>query len=125
MQEVANNGHSQFVSLKEDEYYSKKVGFINHTLVETDSRARMVLALLERWGPVQAEPDGYDTKGRQQMRLLTPDETVVRAIQIVEAAYHRFEAKGWSFKVPDYLELAELSKNIKTRKTKGMSTVTS
>ena len=70
--------------------------------------ANFVLALIEKWGLVAGAPDGEDSAGRAQMRLLTPEEVVTRAMATSRLAFGAFREAGWLVQTP--LPLAEVEK---------------
>jgi len=75
-----------------------------HGRVVYDDRARTAQEFIDRWGMVAAIPDGEDSAGRQKLRLATPDELVVRAMQTVDLLYSAMDAAGWRLDIPSYSE---------------------
>lgn len=70
-----------------------------------DQEATYAFALLERWGVVAAKPDGEDSAGRQQLGVLSVEETVVRAFDVSREAFRLARERGLMLKVPDLNEL--------------------
>jgi hypothetical protein len=65
--------------------------------------ARMATALIEKWGMVAATPDGESSDGRQQLRMLSPNEVVRRACDTATIAIEAFRSLGWIHKLPKHL----------------------
>lgn len=64
-------------------------------------KAKMAVAFAEKWGMALAEPDGEDTAGRQQHKVVSPANIAQRACDMVDELYLKFNEKGWVVKVPD------------------------
>lgn len=109
MKELARNSSRQFVQLDRDEIYKKEVRVVLHNLLDFDRRADIALALLERWGPVLAAPDGYDEAGRQKMRSLSPTEIATRVCDIADAVMAEFGERDWLLRLPQYGDLMQQS----------------
>lgn len=82
-----------------------------HALVNADNRARMAMALIERWGMVCAEDGGEDSAGRHQFKLMPTQSVVDRAVETVEKAMGAFREKGWLVDTPSYKDFMEDAKN--------------
>ena len=65
-----------------------------------DQRANIASELLTRWGMIAALPDGEDSAGRQQLRLMTPEELVHRACVVADLAWSTFAERGWLLSLP-------------------------
>lgn len=63
--------------------------------IELTTEARFAMQLIERWGMVDAAPDGEDKAGRSKLRLLDPIEVVDRACDTASFAMVAFTARGW------------------------------
>jgi hypothetical protein len=70
-------------------------------------RARMAVALIEKWGMVAAIPDGEDTAGRQKLRMMKPKEIVERAIDTAKMAMNAFEQEDWIDEFPSAMDEIE------------------
>lgn len=70
-----------------------------------DREAEFALALVERWGLVAGVPEGEDSAGRAQLRLLTPAEVVARAFDCAKLAYAEAEKRGLVIDLPDLNEV--------------------
>ena len=76
-----------------------------------DMRARLAASFIERWGMVAAEPDGEDSAGRQQMKLMDPADLVWRACSVVDSLYIEFKDRNWIIELPTFAEMdAEIAK---------------
>lgn len=71
-----------------------------HTPEQPDFKARMAIALVERWGMVAGIPDGEDSAGRTKLRLQTPNELVARACETADVLWRECLGRGWVFEVP-------------------------
>lgn len=69
--------------------------------------ARMASLLIEKWGLVAAAPDGEDSAGRSQVRLLNPNEVVERACTTAQLAVATFRERGWVYQMPSLKEIHE------------------
>lgn len=69
--------------------------------VVSDPIANLAFVMLERWGPVMAEPDGYDEAGRQKFRALTSTEITDKAFDISEAAFIQADLRGHLLPTPE------------------------
>lgn len=65
-----------------------------------DNKARIALALIERWGMVTGTINGEDTAGRSKIVDLTPQEVVDRACSIADITVETFRARGWFVAAP-------------------------
>ena len=63
-------------------------------------KAKLAMAMVERWGGVAGKPDGVDGAGRQQSRLQTPDELVARACETAELCIETFRDRNWLLTLP-------------------------
>lgn len=72
-----------------------------------DGVARMAAAMLEKFGLIAAEPNGYDKAGRQEMRLIDYDYLVRRAFDIAEEFFSQAERRNHLLDVPDPLDQKE------------------
>lgn len=106
---LARNSSRQYVQLDREEIYKKEVKVVSHNLVSFDQRAEIALSLLERWGPVLAEPDGFDESGRQKLRCLTAPEIAAKVSNITDAVLAEFGERGWLLRLPDYGDLMQQS----------------
>ena len=61
---------------------------------EMEFRARIALALIEKWGTVAGKTAGEDTAGRWKLALQGPVELVDRCFAIAEEFIRVAEAKG-------------------------------
>lgn len=95
---------SEKVRITTHRHYDKKSVEIYRTAMPNDT-ARLAFALLEKWGPVCAMPDGEDSAGRAKIRPLTPNETVVRAFEIAEFAMQCAWEGDHMIELPDVVEL--------------------
>lgn len=50
-------------------------------------------------------PDGEDSAGNRQYRMLTEQEVVERAVKITEVAFSAFEAREWVAQMPALVDL--------------------
>ncbi|MBD1602282.1 hypothetical protein [Pseudomonas typographi] len=64
-------------------------------------QARIALGLIDRFGLIAAEPDGFDEAGRQKGRVLSPEEVVTRAFSIAELAVKEIADRGWLIPVDE------------------------
>lgn len=90
--------------LQYDDFHNRKVETIVNESHVAEFEARLATQLIERWGIVAAVPDGEDSSGRQTIRLMTPEETVQRAVETAELAVKTFHDKGWMHKMPTFAE---------------------
>lgn len=109
MKELARSSSSQLVQLDRDEIYKKEVKIARHNLIDFDQHGAIALSLLERWGPVLAEPDGYDDSGKQKLRCLTAQEIAAKVCNITDAVMDEFGNRGWLMHLPEYESLMQRS----------------
>lgn len=69
-------------------------------LVMPDLRARMALEIAKTCGMSTAVEDDEDSTGRQKLRLLSPEEVALRAVNIAGDMYDEFVARGWLGTLP-------------------------
>ena len=65
-----------------------------------DQRGKLAQDLLARWGILAASEEREDSAGRQQLRLLTPEELVTHACEVAELAWATFAERGWLLSLP-------------------------
>ena len=83
----------------------KKV--LYHENEQPEAEAKMAFDFLGRWGLVMGTPDGEDSAGRQQLKLMTPDELVDRAFTIAHIAIDRARSTGLIHKAPTLSDLED------------------
>jgi hypothetical protein len=83
------------------------IQLIYHPKFSVDSKADFALRCIERWATVAAVPDGEDSKGRQQLRNMTPSEIVSHACDCSELAFAEFSKRSWLLNIPPINELLE------------------
>lgn len=88
-----------------DECKNYRLKYTQHELVTPDLRARLAMALIEKWALVAAIPDGEDSSGRAKCRLSTAQETVDRAVEMAGLAVSAFKERGWLVESPSLTEL--------------------
>src|SRR5215207_3668850 len=71
----------EFELVYRERYGNKPDPFLN-ARKQLSMRARMAVALIEKWGMVAAIPDGEDSSGRQKLRMMKPKEMVERAVDV-------------------------------------------
>lgn len=82
-------------------------GYLNETrvvvydTVAADTRARMTMDLIAKWGMVAGVPDGEDSSGRSRIRLATPEEIVQRAIDTTNLAFNQMVRDSWIIPIPE------------------------
>ena len=59
--------------------------------VKLTGYGELVVSLIDRWGMVAGEPDGFDKTGRQKMKMLEPHEVVKRAYDLVNCFFDQSE----------------------------------
>lgn len=101
MKILASNPVYEVAQYERDEWYKHEVKLTNHTKVEFDSRAHFAAKLVEQWGMVAT-----DGPSARKAVLLTPEEVVARAVDIVNQCYEQFGAEGWLLTLPTLEELA-------------------
>lgn len=62
--------------------------------------ANFSMSMIEKWGGVAAVPDGEDSRGRQKLRLQTPEELVKRACDTASLLIKEQQKRGWILEVP-------------------------
>ena len=72
--------------------------------VHANFEARFAMVLMEKWGMVNAEPDGEDSAGRARLRPATPKEVVNRACELSSLAMDEFRARDWIVDLPNPFE---------------------
>lgn len=86
------------------EFWSTTNRYGEETLLEKvvpTMRARLAVALIEKWGMVACDPmHGEDSAGRARMRLMKPGEVVDRACETAEIAVERMTRLGWLEALP-------------------------
>lgn len=70
-------------------------------------KALLVFAFLEKWGMVQGVDAGEDSAGRAKTGLMPVEETVNRAIEMVNYAWEKLKENGDILVSPSYKELLE------------------
>lgn len=95
------------VVITQEQFYGK-MNVVAMDLAVPNSKARFALACIERWGVVAGEPDGEDSAGRQQLRMLAPEKVVKRAFRIAELAFAEAKERGWLSKLPTIGEVDEI-----------------
>lgn len=98
------------VKITKSKYHSESVMpcVMQHDTDHLNTKARLALAMLERWGMVAAEHGGEDTAGRAKLKLQPVNELVLRAVEVVDVAYAAFEEKDWIIKLPTLEELEKM-----------------
>lgn len=83
---------------------------ITHQRVHVSSVAQFAMGLMNVGMLQPCVPDGEDSGGTRQYRMLTEQEVVVRAIKIAETAFSTFLERGWAAEAPplDALRRREL-----------------
>lgn len=79
-----------------------------HDTDHLNTKARIAIEMLQRWGMVAAEPDGEDSAGRAKLMLQPVNELVLRAVETVDVAFAAFEEKDWIIKLPSLNELQKM-----------------
>lgn len=67
-----------------NEYFANEIETVPLCGVYLDLRAELALRFATHFAVVAGIPDGEDEAGRQKLRLLTPDEVVLRSFEIAE-----------------------------------------
>lgn len=75
---------------------------ITHDTTILSRQAYFAMELVARWGVVAAVPDGEDSVGRQQLRVMTPVELTDRAIKITELMFERMAEKEFTQEAQDW-----------------------
>lgn len=91
------------------ELESKTPTTMIHDTEHLTNKARAVLSLLEKWGMVQAQDAGEDSAGRAKVSLMPVDETVKRAIEMVDCAFTEMEKRDWIFHLPEFAEIQAMA----------------
>lgn len=92
-------------------------------LVTTNNRimagnvASFAMDLIKVSQAVATTPDGETSTGHPKFRMLTPKESVDRAIEIAEIAYDCFMERGWAATSPSLDELRDESSTLGFRTT--------
>lgn len=87
-----------------DDYRNRKAKLEYQELEIANFEARLASNLIERWGVVVGMPDGEDSAGRQQGRLMTVEELVDRSVQTAAQAIEAFRKQGWMHKLPTFVD---------------------
>ena len=77
----------------------------SHETIHMDVHARCVMSLIEKWGMVQGVDGGEDSAGRSKINLATVEETVSRAVHMVDMAFVAMREKGWVIDSPSYSQI--------------------
>lgn len=67
--------------------------------------AQIAVGLTEKWGMVAAMPDGEDSSGRQQFRLMTEAELAERAVTAAQTLVTALRAAGMIHAIPEAADL--------------------
>ena len=84
-----------------------------YSIEKPHEEASLAFIFLEKWGMVSGAPDGEDSTGRQQSRLLTPHEVVKRGFDIAALAMKEARDRGLMLEVPDLDEVNREEKEAK------------
>jgi hypothetical protein len=87
--------------------WGSKMDRAPHMTVALNQRALLAVQLVERWGMVAGAPDGEDSAGRQRLRMMSPDEMVVRATATANQLFWAFGDCGWMYEVPEIKDESE------------------
>ena len=60
-----------------------------------NSKAKLAIAIAERWAMVAGRPGGEDSAGRAKSELMPVGQVVERSIQIADQLFDAFEKQGW------------------------------
>lgn len=63
-------------------------------------QAKFAMELMRHLAIAAGVPDGYDTVGRQKLRLMTEEEVVARASKIAELSWKEFRTRNWLLDIP-------------------------
>lgn len=101
----------EFVAKKSRfESEGKTPHLVVHETEHLTVRGRAVLALLEKWGMVQGADNGEDSAGRAKIGLMPVQETVQRAVEMVNCAFKELEKREWILQAPTFSEMEEMVK---------------
>ena len=87
--------------------WGSKMDRAPHMTVALNQRALLAVQLVERWGMVAGAPDGEDSAGRQRLRMMSPDEMVVRATATANRLFREFSDRRWMYEVPEIKDESE------------------
>jgi hypothetical protein len=73
---------------------------LTHQRIHVGNVAQFAMALMNVGMLQPCVPDGEDSHGSRQYRMLTEQELVDRSMKIAEMAYAAFLEKGWVAKAP-------------------------
>lgn len=79
----------------------------------------LAAALIERWGLVMGTPDGEDSAGRQQLKLMPPADLVERACDTAAKTMEAFRARGWVTLAPTFDAAREMIEKRREEKRNG------
>ncbi|MCV9940933.1 hypothetical protein OIU35_31670 [Boseaceae bacterium BT-24-1] len=88
--------------VRSDLFANSRFEFRQHAKKMVTQRAALAATLIEKWGMVACTGEGEDSAGRQRLRLLSPEEVVVRACDTADIAFTEFDARGWRVDLPGY-----------------------
>ena len=91
---------NKYTEIKKKTRYCNESIVIHDKLI-ADSRGRLAISLIERWGLIMAKDDGEDTAGRHKVKALPADEVVKAACDIAKEVFREFKRRDWMLAVPD------------------------
>ena len=85
-----------------------------HNTETLNLQAEFARELILRWGMVAAIQNGEDSAGRHQLKLLTPQEVVDRAMEVTLLTFKAFHDNDMIVKIPTIEEMQEIADKIET-----------
>lgn len=80
---------------------------MHHDRAAISKQGMFVLDLVKVGTFSASIPDGYDKRGNQTYRLMTPDELVKRSMETAEKTFAALETTGWVKIGPSFDEMKE------------------
>jgi hypothetical protein len=84
---------------------------IHHERHHVSFEGKIMLDMIIKWGMISAEPDGEDSQGRQQLKLMPEEMLVARASSVTQYALAELKQQGWIVEIPSMKELIKIKEN--------------
>jgi hypothetical protein len=78
---------------------------VTHQRIAIGKAASFAMDLMKLAMIQPCVPDGEDSSGTRQYRVLTEQEVVARALKITELAFAEFQSREWTAEIPSLSDL--------------------
>lgn len=90
---------NEFTELRLREKYDMSETIVRDKIIP-DSRGRLALRLIERWGLIIAKDGGEDSAGRAKPKPMPSKEVVKAACDIAEDIFKEMKKRNWLLQAP-------------------------